>query len=394
VRIKNKINDFYLVNNATFTLIAVSMCKFLYGFYTSAIGSILVPLGAAFNINIRTQSIIFPFNYFGQIVIIFFVGYFADKLGKKVVQTVSLVLLSIFALSFNYANNFILFMIMVLFMGLFGTSINTIADAAVSDTFKNKKGYYLNIAHVFFGLGAMTSPIVFNLVFKVTGDFRRIYFILFIISILIIFLISIAKYPAVDNEKIRPSVILELLKNKSFIVMCIFAMLSSGAQHSVSGFIPTLFQKNLNISAQISNYSLSFFWLSIVAGRVAAAFLSRRFKEYFLLKILNFATFFVLAASFFLDNYVLLLIDYLIFGLLLGGIFPLIIAYSAEISPKYTTSRLAVVFSFTAMGMFIVPTIVGMLADYFLIYKVLAFTSIPFLAYIFVFGRKTGKVHV
>ena len=69
-------------------------------------------------------------------------------------------------------------MIVVLFMGLFGTSINTISDAAVSDTFKNKRGYYLNIAHVFFGLGAMTSPIVFNLVFKATGDFRKIYFIL------------------------------------------------------------------------------------------------------------------------------------------------------------------------------------------------------------------------
>lgn len=392
--IKNKINDFYLVNSTTYTLIAVSMCKFLYGFYTSAIGSILVPLGAAFNINIKTQSIIFPFNYFGQIVIIFFVGYFADKLGKKVVQTVSLVLLSIFALLFNYVNNFVLFMIMVLFMGLFGTSINTIADAAVSDTFKNKKGYYLNIAHVFFGLGAMTSPIVFNLVIKATGDFRKIYFVLFIISILIIFLISISKYPVVDNEKIRPSAIIELLKNKSFIVICILAMLSSGAQHSVSGFIPTLFQKNLNVSAQVSNYSLSFYWLSIVIGRVAIAFLSRRFKEYFLLKILNFATFFVLAVSFFLNNYVLLLVDYLLFGLLLGGIFPLIIAYSAEISPKYTTSRLAVIFSFTALGMFVVPTAVGMLADYFLIYKVLAFTSLPFLAYIFVFGRKTPKSQI
>jgi len=279
-------------------------------------------------------------------------------------------------------------------MGLFGTSINTIADAAVSDTFKNKKGYYLNIAHVFFGLGAMTSPIVFNQVFKASGDFRTIYFVLFFISILIIFLISISKYPAVDNEKIRPSVVLELLKNKRFIVLCIFAMLSSGSQHSVSGFIPALFQKNLNTTSQISNYALSFYWLSIVAGRVATALLSKKYNEYFLLRVLNSTIFFVLAVSFFLDNYVLLLIDYLLFGLLLGGIFPLIIAYSSEISPKYTTTRLAIVFSFTALGMFAMPTIVGMLADYFLIYKVLAFTSLPFLAYMFVFGRKTSPVKI
>jgi hypothetical protein len=81
--IKNKISDFYLVNSTTFTLIAVSMCKFLYGFYTAAIGSILVPLGAAFNINIRTQSVIFPFNYFGQIAIIFFCRILCGQAGEK-----------------------------------------------------------------------------------------------------------------------------------------------------------------------------------------------------------------------------------------------------------------------------------------------------------------------
>ena len=188
LRIKNRIKDFYLVRSTTFTLIVISLCKFLFGFYTSAIGSMLVPIGETFHINIRTQSTIFLSNNFGQIVIIFFVGYFADKLGKKVVHTLALVLLSIFALFFNYVDNYIVFMAMFIFMGIFGASINTIADAAVSDTFENKKGFYLNIAHVFFGLGAMTSPIVFNLAFKVTGDFRTIYFILFIISILIFFL--------------------------------------------------------------------------------------------------------------------------------------------------------------------------------------------------------------
>ena len=78
LKLKNNVNNFYLVKNANFTLISVSLCKFLYGFYTAVIGSLLVPIGETFNINIRIQSIIFPFNYFGQIVIIFFVGYFAD----------------------------------------------------------------------------------------------------------------------------------------------------------------------------------------------------------------------------------------------------------------------------------------------------------------------------
>ena len=214
LKLKNNVNNFYLVKNANFTLISVSLCKFLYGFYTAVIGSLLVPIGETFNINIRIQSIIFPFNYFGQIVIIFFVGYFADKLGKKIVHTSSLILLGLFALIFSFAGNFYLILILFLFMGIFGISINTIADASVSDAFIRKKGFYLNIAYVFFGLGAMTSPVVFNLVFSITNDFRTVYLILFIVSFLILFLISIARYPSVNDERIKPAIIMELLKNK------------------------------------------------------------------------------------------------------------------------------------------------------------------------------------
>jgi fucose permease len=282
-------------------------------------------------------------------------------------------------------------MVLFLFMGLFGISINTIADATVSDTFKNKKGYYLNIAHVFFGLGAMTSPIVFNFVFSMTSDFRSVYFILFIIALVVVFLISMAKYPSVEDEKIRPSVVSGFLKNRNFMILCLYSLLTSGAMHSISGWIPTLFQKNLGISASVSNYSLSFFWLSIVIARTATAFLSKKYQERQLLKILNIIIFIVLAVSFFFDNYWVLLADYMLTGLLMGGTFPLMIAYSAEIFPKYSTSRLAVIFSFSAIGMFSIPALVGIIADIFPIYKILPFTSLPFLVYFFVFGGDAKK---
>jgi len=386
--VKDNINKFYLFNGESYTLISISLCKFLYGFYTSAIGSLLVPIGAQFNISFKIQSIIFPFNYFGQIVIIFFAGYFADKLGKKFVHILMLVLLGIFAFIFNFADNFYLMLVLFFLLGLFGISINLIADAAVSDTFKNKKGFYLNIAHVFFGLGALTSPIVFNIIYGLTKNYTALFLILFILSVVIFIMIIFAKYPQVKDEKIMPSAITMLLKNKQFILICIFALLSAGSMHSISSWIPTLFQKNLNASSQIANYSLSFFWASVVAGRIATAFLSRKFDEYFLLKIMNALLFFVLAISYFLNNFILLIIDYIAYGFLIGGTFPLLVAFSAAISPKYSTTRLSMLFSFTAVGMLAVPAIVGVLAEYFLIYKVMAFTSIFFLIFIFIFNSK------
>ncbi|MBN1298707.1 MAG: MFS transporter [Actinobacteria bacterium] len=388
ISLKNRLNNYYIVNNTAYSLFSLSLCKFLYGFYTTAIGSILVPLGERFSINIKMQSIIFPFNYFGQIVIIFFVGYFADKLGKKIVHMIFISLLCIFALLFNFSDNYYLFLILFMLMGLSGISINTIADAAISDTFQKNKGYYLNIAHVFFGLGALTSPIAFNLVFLSTNDYRSIYFILFIIAAVIVFLIIAAKYPVVNDERIRPKVLIGFLKNRQFIYICIFAMISAGSMNAISGWIPTLFQKYLNISPAFSNYALSFFWISVVIGRIITAFLSKKFREISLLRIINVFLFFILAASYFFDSYVWLLIVYLVFGLFVGGSFPLAIAYSAHILPGYSTTRLAAVFSASAMGMFVMPTVVGLLAGHFAMNKIISVIASFFLIYIFIFFKK------
>jgi fucose permease len=385
---RNKINTFYIINNPIYSLISISLCKFLFGFYTAAIGSMLVPIGDTFGINLKTQSLIFPLNYIGQIVIIFFIGYFADKIGKKFVHILLIILLGVLAFSFNYITDYQIFMIFFLFMGLSGMSINTIADAAISDSFLENKGFYLNIAHSFFGLGALTAPIIFTIVFSKTHDFRTIYFILFLISILVTILILIAKYPVVDNERIRLAVIGKMLKNRSFFALCLYALFSSGSMHAVSGWMPTLFQKNLNVSFSLSNYALSFFWLSVVIGRIIIAILSKKYEEYKLLRILNLLIFIVLSSSFFLDNHILLIVNYMIYGVLIGGTFPLIIAYSSHLLPQYTTTRLATIFSLTAAGMFLIPMVVGIAADYFIIYKILPFTAIPFLIYIFFFREK------
>jgi len=388
LQFKEKINNFYFVPSPIFTLVSVALCKFLYGFSISAIGSLLVPIGETFNINIKAQSAVFPFNYFGQIVIIFFIGYFADKMGKKILQIGSLILFSLSALLFNYINNFYLFLFMFFLVGLFGMSINTIADATISDIFSKKRGYYLNMAHVIGGMGAVTAPVLFNLSFSRTNDFRSLYFILFLISIFIMIMISVAHDPSVEIERVRPGIIIEILKNRPFIYLCLFGLFSSGALLSVSGWIPTIFQKNLNISSEISNYSLAIFWFAIVAGRMVTGILSRRFKETTLLKTACIAIFFVLSASFFFSDYLFLLIDYLLFGFLIGGTFPLLVAFSAEVYPKYSTTRLAILFSFTAAGMLLIPLVVGILGDYFMINRIISFNSIIFLVYFVIFAKK------
>jgi len=386
--IKENINSFSLIKNSNYTLVSISLGKFLYGFYTAAIGLSLIPIGEIFNINLKVQSIVFPFNYLGQIVIIFFVGYIADRLGKKIIHTILLILMGISALIFTYLSSYYLFLILFFFMGVFSSSINLLSDASITDTFKKNKGFYLNIAHCFFGLGAMTSPIVFNLVFSRTNDFRTIYFVLFLIAFFILFFITLAPYPLVDDEEVQLNLMGTLLRKQKFLFLCIYMILASGTQHAISGWIPTLFSKYLNFPQGLSNYSLAFYWAAIVIGRIITAFLSKKFNEMSILKVINILMFILIFISFFTSSPLVLLIDYSLLGLVIGGFFPLIIAFSSEIYRKHSTTRLAVLFASASVGMLLVPTFTGFFGYYFAIHKVLSFTSIFFFVYIYIFYKK------
>jgi len=358
-----KLNNFGLVNNNIFNMISISLGKFLYGFYTAAIGLLIIPMTETFNITLRTQSIIFPFNYIGQMV-------------------------GMTALLFTYINSYYLFLILFLFMGLFSSNINMIVDASVSDIFDKKKGFYLNISHIFFGFGALLSPIVFNLIFFATGDFKKFYFILFILSFLILFIIILAKYPDTKIKKIKFNIIGKLLKNSKFSLLCIYIIIGSGTMHAISGWLPTLLYKNLNLTQEISNYLLSLFWLAVIAGRIITAILSKRYKEVAILSAMNIIIFVMLIITFFMNNPLFLMVTYFLIGVGMGGFFPLIVSQSANIHPKYSATRVSIIFSSSVVGMLIIPTLIGLFADYFMIYKAISFTSVFFLFYSYIFYKK------
>jgi MFS family permease len=352
-----------------------------------AIGPLLIPIGEKFNISIRTLSIVFVFNYFGQVVIIYFAGLLADRFGKKVIHIVFIILLMLAALIFTFINSYIIFLLLFLFMGIFSVSINIIADSSILDTFDKNRGFYLNIAHAFFGLGAISSPIIFNLVFSRTGDYRTIYLVLLFISMIVLLLIYFAKYPQVHDESIKAKIIIDLVKNKRFVLLVVFAALSFGTLTAISGWVPVLFYKYFNVSPALSNYSLAFFWIAVLVGRVSTAMLSKKVSVLKLIKVINIISFFVLAISFFLKDSIYLLIDYLILGLLIGTYPPLLVSYSHEIYNKHSSTRVAMIFSVGSIGIIIISYLTGFFGDFIAMSKIISLFSVFFLAYIFIFHR-------
>ena len=117
------------------------------------------------------------------------------------------------------------------------------------------------------------------------------------------------------------------------------------------------------------------------------AFLSRKFSETLLLRFSIIGISLILIISFFLDDYISLLIIYILIGYTIGGFVPLIVSQSAKISSKHSGIRIAIIFAAGAAGSFIFPSIVGLLADSFLIYKVIPFLAVPFIVFFFILKK-------
>jgi fucose permease len=388
-----KINYLKLLENKRYIFFTNSTCKLLYGMYLTSIGPLLVMLGQTYNINLKMQSFVFPSIFLGQVLIIFYIGFLSDKLGKKIIKILSILIFGSTSLLFLIASSYPQILLLFLITGISGGSINLISDITITDSFKINKSFYINLSHVFFGFGALTSPIIFNILFRNTNNFRLIFIVFSLLSAFLFLLVLPIKYPKSTIEKVNISSIKIVFKNKKFVFLCIFFLLGAGVQNTISGWIPTLFEKELNISKSLSNYSLAFFWLSITCGRALTAYLSKRIREETLIRYYVLMLFILLAFSGFVNRFSFLITSYIIFGFFMGGLLPLFQSFSTIIHKDSTGIKLGMLSSSLAIGSIVIPSLIGLLGDYFYINKIIPFTSIFFLimAVYFSFNYKQKK---
>lgn len=374
-------------SNKYYILFSVSFCKFIYGFYLVTIGSVLVHIGTLFNINYKTQSLIFPFNFLGQVVIIFFIGYLSDRIQKKFIHLISLVLISISCLFFLYINEYYLFLILFFIVGTLASSINFTTDNVISDTFLEKKGIYLNITHMYFGLGALLAPIIFIFLYSKTNNFRIIFLVLTLFSIFTLLLILPIRYPE-RVERNNFSSVLNILKQRTFIFVCISLIIVAGTQMTISSWLPTLLQNDFGITQKIANYSLSIFWFTVVVGRILTAFISKKVSIIKLIQIQAGLLFIILMTSGFFKSYYLIIVLYILFGIVTGGLQPLLIALALTKYKRNSGVSLGLLYSNASLGMLLIPTAVGIFGDYYPFYNVIPFLSIFSLVILCFFWRE------
>ena len=142
---------------------STAMCYsliFLCAVILTVMSPLLSEIAKAYNLDMAQSGLLFTAQFVGFSLFILFGGIAADRFGKKAVLSVNLIVMTVFIFLFSIAPNYIFACIFMFFIGGSTGILESIANALVADINPIKRSFYINLAQVFFGVGALAGPLL------------------------------------------------------------------------------------------------------------------------------------------------------------------------------------------------------------------------------------------
>ena len=147
-------------------ILAAIIAIFIYGMIAAMLGTILPALSERFHLSPTQNGTIAFAQALGLIIASLAVGPLLDNEGKKIGLILGLALISIALFSLPRSPGFRTIVVLLFLLGIGGGIMVTAANALASDAGETHRATVLNLANLFFGLGALATPFIAANLFK------------------------------------------------------------------------------------------------------------------------------------------------------------------------------------------------------------------------------------
>lgn len=290
-----------------------------FGLVTAVIGVIIDKFQVEYNVSLEVAALL-PFAFYlayGLCSIPF--GIAMDRMGARFVLLLGMVLMTLGSFLFYISDNYIVVILMIFMIGVGVTAIQVAGNPFIRELDAPSR-YTANLTTVI-GIGALgyaISPLLVPLIELNGFSWNFVYLIFGIINGVLLVLLFLVKFPEVhilEEEKIRASKIVSLLKNPIIIAYSVGIFLYVGAEVGTSSYILIFMNKIHGIGYQDSFWSsgnfwytifpsksalvVALFWLFQAVGRIIIAWMMRYVSEKKIFVFHSFGTvIFLLIASF------------------------------------------------------------------------------------------------
>lgn len=346
------------------------MMFFVFAMTSDAVGVIIPELIKDYGLTLTQAS---AFHYVPMIFIALsglFLGFLADKLGRKSVICLGLILFAVASFTFSSVNQYSVF---ILLLAIVGSSIGlfkTGALALIGDISKNSKEHTqtMNKVEGFFGIGAMVGPAIVSYLLVSGTSWKYLYIVAAIICVALCVIALFSDYPEVkkdEQEAISLTKTLHMMKDRHALGFSIAIALYVAVEVAIYVWMPSLFADYKGNYMWLATYALSIFFALRAGGRFLGAWM---------LSFLNWQTVMLVATTAVAICYALAMVfgnDVAIWalpasGLFMSVIYPTLNSKGISCFPKYQHGAVAgVILFFTAVAAALGPLIMGYVSDLF-----------------------------
>lgn len=343
---------------------------FMFAMTSDAVGVIIPELIETFNLSMLQAS---AFHYMPMIFIALsglFLGYLADKLGRKTTIIIGLLIFSIASFMFALGESFYYFLFL---LALIGTAIGvfkTGALALIGDISVNAKQHSstMNTVEGFFGVGAIIGPAIVSFLLVSGVSWKFLYWGAGLFCLALCWFAYRADYPAVkrsSNQTINLGSTFKMMKNPYALGFSFAIGLYVATEVAIYVWMPTLLLDYQGDYVFLATYALTIFFTLRAAGRFLGGWILHRFPWQLVMMWFSLAIFLCYLGTmwFGIDAAIVLLP---LSGLFMSMMYPTLNSKGIScFSVDQHGSVAGVILFFTALSAALAPLFMGLVSDIF-----------------------------
>jgi len=319
---------------------------------------------ARLHIDLAHQGSLFLLLYLGIFGGSLIVGPLIDCVGNKANLFISSALVSAAMVWFALAHSFASAAMAAVVLGLGGGGLNTCTNALVSDVYGDERGPMLNLLGIFFGIGAISVPL---LAATIEGHFTISQLFLFCAVLAAICAVGYAllSFPSPrTRQSFSLREIVGVAKYEGVLLLGFILFLESGNEACIGGWTST-FVNTMGYSSRTATLVLASYWAALMVSRMLAARALQGIGKAQLVLIIVLIS--ILGCAFLLAtrSLILLFAGTALIGLSFGPIFPTTLAIAGDRYSERAGTVFGLLFSIALLGGMLFPWIVGHVSQRF-----------------------------
>ena len=348
---------------------------FLISFITNIIGPLIPEIIQSFHLSL-TAAAILPFSFFIAYGLFSIPsGYLIEFYGEKKIIISGLFISLIGSLFFSLYTNYFTGIISLLLIGT-GMSILQVAINPLlrSTTNAENFAFFSIMGQFFFGLASFFSPIFYieisnnnliNSIYDFDPKWITIYWTFSIISLLLIFIVSISRFPAKkhEEEKIEFDALKNILNNKWSYLYFLGIFFYVGTEQGINTWASQFLFSYHGLDPQNEGAKvISFFWGNMTIGTLLGLILIKLIDSRKLLIFLSSLSILILSLGLFGEKWIAVMaIPFL--GLSISSMWSIIIALALNSFEKNHGTVSGIMMAGISGGA-ICPFIIGVIGDF------------------------------